>query len=179
MAMTCVPTLASKTPKERYPCGHGEPESSPLLPARYRISESPDRLLRHWNSQNPILPLIGIGSAPDRNELFDCLAKMAKYYGTRSTPRPELCRRRKPPSAAAWSGNRDENVARRCSGLDRRAQSRLNPSYAASRSAIELETLATRIDFASPKNFRTRIVIQDGSNSYHAKPCRADVGCAW
>src|SRR6185295_3614226 len=33
--------------------------------------------------------------------------------------------------------------------------------------------------FAMPKNFRTLIWIQEISNSYQAKPWRADVGCAW
>src|ERR1041385_910946 len=35
------------------------------------------------------------------------------------------------------------------------------------------------MDFATPRALRTLIRIQLGSNSYHAKPCRAEVGCAW
>src|SRR5580700_11286630 len=37
---------------------------------------------------------------------------------------------------------------------------------------------ATCTDFASPTNSRRRIAIQLISSSYHAKPWRADVGCA-
>jgi hypothetical protein len=44
------------------------------------------------------------------------------------------------------------------------------PTYAASRSAIELEVFATRTDFAIPKNFRALISIQERSISYQASP---------
>src|ERR1051326_4012873 len=40
-------------------------------------------------------------------------------------------------------------------------------------------TRATWTDFARPIHFSTLTRIQLGSNSYHARPCRADVGCAW
>src|SRR5437870_2676368 len=55
------------------------------------------------------------------------------------------------------------------------AAARLN--YAASRSAIPLVTFATWMDFAIPSTLRILIRIQDGSNSYQARPCRAEVGC--
>src|SRR5574342_785432 len=51
--------------------------------------------------------------------------------------------------------------------------------YAAWRPAVESVTRATRTDLAIPSRLSSRIWIQDGSNSYQAKPCRAEVGCAW
>src|ERR1700682_4772358 len=51
--------------------------------------------------------------------------------------------------------------------------------YAASRSVRALSSLATWMDFAMRSHFSTLIRSQDGSNSYHARPCRAEVGCAW
>src|ERR1017187_6937173 len=52
--------------------------------------------------------------------------------------------------------------------------------YAASRwSTRLLSTVATWTACATPKNLRTLIRIQDGSNSYQASPCRAEVGWAW
>src|SRR5580658_8233234 len=35
------------------------------------------------------------------------------------------------------------------------------------------------MDFAMPSHFRTLICIQEKSTSYHSRPCRAEVGCAW
>src|SRR5512147_2674385 len=51
--------------------------------------------------------------------------------------------------------------------------------YAAWRPAVESVTRATRTDLAIPSRLSSRIWIQDGSNSYQAKPWRADVGWAW
>jgi len=51
--------------------------------------------------------------------------------------------------------------------------------YAASRSGNALSALATWMLLAMPSNFRILIWTHDGSNSYHTRPCRADVGCAW
>jgi hypothetical protein len=45
--------------------------------------------------------------------------------------------------------------------------------------ANSLVTFATLTPLATPKNRRIWICIQDMSNSYQAKPCRAEVGCAW
>ena len=45
--------------------------------------------------------------------------------------------------------------------------------------ADSLRMLATLTDFAMPKNLKMLIRIQEWSISYHARPCRADVGCAW
>src|SRR5580704_8057724 len=35
------------------------------------------------------------------------------------------------------------------------------------------------MDLAMTRRFRSLSVIQEGSNSYHVSPCRAEVGCAW
>src|ERR1051326_8896534 len=51
--------------------------------------------------------------------------------------------------------------------------------YAASRSTMRVSTLTTWIDFARPTAFNAFTSSQLGSNSYHARPCRALVGCAW
>ena len=49
---------------------------------------------------------------------------------------------------------------------------------AAARSAIP-STVATWMDFARPSFFSNLICSQEGSNSYQARPWRAEVGCAW
>src|SRR5882762_9704946 len=51
--------------------------------------------------------------------------------------------------------------------------------YAASRSAKTVEIFATRTSFATPMAFKSLSVIQEISNSYHVRPWRAEVGCAW
>ena len=51
--------------------------------------------------------------------------------------------------------------------------------YAASLSTTALETFATRTAFASPNIFSVLMTIHEKSTSYHVRPCRADVGCAW
>lgn len=50
--------------------------------------------------------------------------------------------------------------------------------YAASRSARVVFTLATWMDFANPSTFNNLICSQEGSNSYQARPWRAEVGWA-
>src|SRR5215469_3317841 len=52
-------------------------------------------------------------------------------------------------------------------------------AYAASRSARGVLSRATRTDRATPRCFRNLIVIQEMSNSYQARPCRAELGWAW
>jgi len=49
----------------------------------------------------------------------------------------------------------------------------------AKRPEDSLRMLATLTDLAMPKNLKMLIRIQEWSSSYHARPCRADVGCAW
>src|SRR5438128_994252 len=44
---------------------------------------------------------------------------------------------------------------------------------------MRVSTVATLIDLAIPKKRSTLISSHDGSNSYHARPWRAEVGCAW
>ena len=41
------------------------------------------------------------------------------------------------------------------------------------------EALATFTDRATPSSSSSRICIQVISSSYQARPCRAEVGCAW
>ena len=62
---------------------------------------------------------------------------------------------------------------------DPRRPEGLPHNYAASRSANALVTLATLTPLATPKKRRIWIWIQDMSNSYQARPWRAEVGCAW
>ena len=45
-----------------------------MLVAGMGESGRPDALLRQRNSNDPILPLLGIRGAPNQREFFDCLA---------------------------------------------------------------------------------------------------------
>src|ERR1044071_8291926 len=46
-------------------------------------------------------------------------------------------------------------------------------------SVSRLLTVASLMFLATPNTRSTLISSQDGSNSYQARPCRAEVGCAW
>jgi len=55
-----------------------------------------------------------------------------------------------------------------------------SPGLAARHAPAEaLVTPAACTALATPSRRSTRIVIQVGSNSYQASPCRAEVGCEW
>src|SRR6185312_1971398 len=51
--------------------------------------------------------------------------------------------------------------------------------YATLRSVSSLSSFATRTFFAMPAALSTFNVSHEGSNSYQASPCRAEVGWAW
>src|SRR5262245_2701076 len=54
-----------------------------------------------------------------------------------------------------------------------------NEPYAASSTGSASRILATFTSRTTPNALRIFSVIQEMSNSYHARPWRADTGCAW